>query len=606
MAPESAVNAAPNLAAPAQADLRPADIRLAAVSEVARALSAPWTADELLDLVMDRLTWALDADRSTLFLVDGDALWSKITRGGDVGQFRVPVGVGVVGWVAQRRRGVNIKNAYDDPRFDPSWDKVTGYTTRSLLCQPVLDREENLVGVVQVLNKRGGYFHVDDERLLSTILSMTAISIVNAHLAEQLATKNDELLKTQGDLADRVREIDMLYDLEREVARAPSFDGAVRAVVERVSYTLHADLLQVAVRTEGGGLVLYRALGPDFFEVLPLPKARGLVARVFDEPKRYNPCDMPKRELQQLAAEEQLPWVPAAGLCVPLERDDGLVGALAVYWKPGRHACMTEDQVRVVELTADQIGHALAQRQARQRQEREERLSAIGSALASIVHDLKTPMTVASGYVQLLKLEDDQAERASLADGVLEQLRRMTDMTREVLGFARGDNELLVVKVVMPDFAKELERLFGQVFADSQIRFGVECLDRGYARIDAGRVMRAVQNIARNARDALGDGREHRFDVKIQSDGADLVITCSDDGPGVPRDFQHRLFEAFATHGKADGTGLGLAMVKQTADLHGGTVVYRETPGGGATFELRLPRDARGGRGTAPVAPAGQ
>lgn len=588
--------------ATAPGDGRGLDARFAAVAEVARALSAPWSVNELLDLVMLRLTAALDADRSTLFLVDGEELWSKIAQGEEARQFRVRFGQGIAGWVAQTRRGVNVKNASEDPRFDPGWDHITGYQTRSMLCQPVLDRDDTVVGVVQVLNKNHGYFTVDDERLLSMMLSMTAISIVNAQLAEQLANKNAELYGTQRELADRVREIDMLYDLEREVAHSPNFDSAVRAVVERVSYTLHADLLQVAVRTETGGLVMFRAQGPESFEVLPLPKARGLVAKVFDDPRRYNPCDLPRHELERAAADEQLPWVPGSGLCVPLDRDDGLVGALAVYWKPGQHGALTEDQIRVVELTADQIGHALAQRQARHDREREERLAAIGGALASVVHDLKTPMTVASGYVQLLKLEDNPAERTELADGVLEQLRRMNEMTREVLGFARGDSELLLRKVVLPDFARELETLFASVFDGIDVRWTVQCLDRGFVRIDAGKVMRAIQNIARNAREALDDERPHRFDVILATDGDAFVVTCSDDGAGVPREFQHRLFEPFATHGKKDGTGLGLAMVKQVADNHGGTVQYRDSPQGGATFELRLPRAGNlSSRSTAPT-----
>ena len=67
-------------------------------------------------------------------------------------------------------------------------------------------------------------------------------------------------------------------------------------------------------------------------------------------------------------------------------------------------------------------------------------------------------------------------------------------------------------------------------------------------------------------------------------------------GPGVPREFQHRLFEAFASHGKKDGTGIGLAMVRRVAMAHGGDVAYRETPGGGATFEMRITRDNQGRR----------
>jgi signal transduction histidine kinase len=589
---------------PGQSPASPNEERLALVAAVARDLSAPWTTAQLLGVVTQRLTRALDADRGSLFLVEGDELWSHYSQGDELTHYHLRMGQGLAGWVAQTRRSVNVKNAYDDPRFDPSWDRQTGYQTRSMLCQPVLDRDDNLVGVVQVLNKRQGYFTLDDERLLTAILSMTAISIVNTRLATQLELKNQQLLVTQRELADRVREIDMLYELEREVARAASVDDAVRAAVERVAFTLHADLLQIAVRSAAGGLVLYRAVGPEPCTVVPLAEARGLLARVFDHATAYNPCAMPPDELARCAADEQLPWVPASGLCVPLERDDGLFGALAVYWQQGHRGCISHDQQRLVELTADQIGHALGQRLARSQAEREDRLTAIGSALAGVLHDFKTPMTVVSMYAQLLKREDDPVERARLAEGVLDQLGRMTEMTRDVLGFARGDKDVLLRKVQVGVFAGELEQTIRSVMEGSQIHAEVHAHYKGFARLDSAKVLRAVQNLARNAREAMaatdGSQRQH-FLVSLSAEDSELVVRCSDDGPGVPRDFQHRLFEAFASQGKKDGSGLGLAMVKQVAELHSGAVTYRDTPGGGATFELRLPLEPPGtARITAP------
>ncbi len=96
--------------------------------------------------------------------------------------------------------------------------------------------------------------------------------------------------------------------------------------------------------------------------------------------------------------------------------------------------------------------------------------------------------------------------------------------------------------------------------------------------------------------------------MEIAGNPDEVVLTFADNGAGVPLAFQHRLFDAFATQGKEGGTGLGLAMVKQVAEAHGGTVSYRDTPGGGATFELRIQRETRsasgGDRATTPVSSA--
>jgi len=70
-------------------------------------------------------------------------------------------------------------------------------------------------------------------------------------------------------------------------------------------------------------------------------------------------------------------------------------------------------------------------------------------------------------------------------------------------------------------------------------------------------------------------------------DGGGVRIEISDRGPGVPPDAAQRIFDPYFT-GKAGGTGLGLALVKQTIEMHGGTISVKETPGGGATFVVRI------------------
>ena len=109
------------------------------------------------------------------------------------------------------------------------------------------------------------------------------------------------------------------------------------------------------------------------------------------------------------------------------------------------------------------------------------------------------------------------------------------------------------------------------------------------------KLLRVVQNLARNARDAMASGPSARarghFTLRIVGEGDDVVFWFVDDGPGVPESFLPRMFEAFASHGKEEGTGLGLAMVRQFAESHGGSVSHQETPGGGATFLVRIPRN---------------
>lgn len=571
------------------------DLRLATVTDIARALSAHLSQEQLLALIMDRLTRALDADRSTLFLVaqNGQELWSTVTHGQGPRLIAVRFGQGLPGWVAATGRGINVKDAYLDSRFDPHGDEVLNYRTNSVLCQPVFDSDGNLIAVAQVSNKRQGWFTVEDESLLRTIMAMAAISIVNAKLHQALVVQNVALTDTQRRLADKVSEIDLLFDLERQAGQADNLDALITLMLHRIAAAVPVGLLQIGLPTSTGGMVVHR-LQPrrsDTVELVVMEGQPGLLGRVLESGHGADVCRVDSPAMTHLALAERLPFTPHSGLCLPLQQDGTTVGVLAVYDPPGRIECLTAADAKLLILISGQVARAVSHRQAREQAARQDRLSAIGGALASVMHDFRTPMTVASGSVQLLKREEDADERAHLADDVLRQLARMMQMTREVLAFARGEQTVLMSKVQMAEFGRDATDLVRQVFAGSTAQVEVRCPERGTARLDAGKLLRVVQNIARNAREALDDRSDGRFELDIEGDGEQLVLTFADNGAGVAMAFRHRMFEAFATQGKKDGTGLGLAMVKQIAEAHGGSVTYRDTPGGGATFEIRIDRN---------------
>jgi signal transduction histidine kinase len=139
-------------------------------------------------------------------------------------------------------------------------------------------------------------------------------------------------------------------------------------------------------------------------------------------------------------------------------------------------------------------------------------------------------------------------------------------------------------------------------FKHRDIELAIDLRDKGTARFDEGKILRVVHNLARNAAEAMAN-RGGKFTITVDRDKADgaLVLTFADDGPGVPREIEHRLFQSFVTSGKKGGTGLGLAMAKKIAEEHGGTITARSSRSG-ATFAMRLPQGPPGAEG--PAAPA--
>src|SRR5690348_9898524 len=121
---------------------------LTALLEVSKALSSEVQLDTLLQVIVQKTLAVMEAERTTLFLYDEgrQELWSKIAQElGSLQEIRLPLGVGIAGSVAQTRQGVNLADAYQDPRFNPEFDKRTGYRTRALLCLPLLSSNGKLI-----------------------------------------------------------------------------------------------------------------------------------------------------------------------------------------------------------------------------------------------------------------------------------------------------------------------------------------------------------------------------------------------------------------------------------------------------------------------------
>lgn len=170
---------------------------LTAILEVSRAMMAEPELDNLLDLIIRRATYVMDAERTSLFLVDEDTneLFSRIAQDAEIREIRFPVGKGIAGYVAKTGEVVNIRDAYKDDRFNPEFDKKTGYRTRTILCVPLRASGEQVIGVLQVLNKREGVFTRYDEDLISAFGAQAAVCIERTRLLAERELTFKSVLK---------------------------------------------------------------------------------------------------------------------------------------------------------------------------------------------------------------------------------------------------------------------------------------------------------------------------------------------------------------------------------------------------------------------------
>lgn len=169
---------------------------LGSLLEVSKALAVLVELDPLLKVILDKATEVMEAERSTIFMHDEKLSVLRSHLSGQIKRDAVllHLGVGIAGHVAKTLSLLNVPDAYADPRFNPRFDRETGFRTRNILCAPLLSRDGRLLGVIQLLNKRGSAaFSMDDETLLIAFASIAGVAIDRARLvAEVVESKRAE------------------------------------------------------------------------------------------------------------------------------------------------------------------------------------------------------------------------------------------------------------------------------------------------------------------------------------------------------------------------------------------------------------------------------
>ena len=225
---------------------------------------------------------------------------------------------------------------------------------------------------------------------------------------------------------------------------------------------------------------------------------------------------------------------------------------------------------------------AASLQQARHAELDSERLRAFREVARRVAHEMKNPLTpvrFAIGQLDKSALPEQQ----EALDVLRVETARLEHLARDFANLGR----LPEGPAAMVDLGELLTELLRTSLPESMRH--TLTVEPGSPHI-AGHydpLRRAFSNLIRNAVEACG--AQGSLDVLVSPDGAGVRVSLADHGPGVPSDLRNRIFEPYVTD-KVEGTGLGLAIVKQAVEFHHGAIEVSETPGGGATFTIRLPR----------------
>ena len=241
----------------------------------------------------------------------------------------------------------------------------------------------------------------------------------------------------------------------------------------------------------------------------------------------------------------------------------------------------------VVLFTAGVI-FTLLRRSDRRRAE-EEKLAAMGTATARILHQIKNPLQTIVLHADLLqndKMVAEAAHRREVADAIIGESQRLVDMLGELSAYASGAKRALNrLPVALHDLVRQVTaheaRESGMEVDASRLSPAVVLADSYYLR-------QAVDNLARNAREAMENQADARLSVSLERDGGHAVLRIADNGPGIPREKLETIFEPFVST-KGKGMGLGLAICKEIVEAHAGRLEVESAVGEGTTFTLRIP-----------------
>jgi diguanylate cyclase (GGDEF)-like protein len=206
--------------------------RLQSLLTAGMRLAAERNLDNLQSLIVKEATAAMAADQGTLYLIDAEKqeMRAKCTPGRETGEVRFPLGVGIAGHVSRTGEFVNIPDPYQDARFDPGIDRMTGYRTRNILCVPLQNAQGTTIGAIEVLNKRSGSFLAEDENVLTALASQAAVAVENAEVYRRLQELTDSLEeKVKERTADLLRSNERLSALNRELEERSITDDLTQA-----------------------------------------------------------------------------------------------------------------------------------------------------------------------------------------------------------------------------------------------------------------------------------------------------------------------------------------------------------------------------------------
>ena len=549
--------------------------RLFGLLEVARYMSYEKDIDKLLLYIANQVRSSMNCDRCSIFLIDEahQEFWSKVHIGVER-EIRFPLGHGIAGLTVKTKKPLIINDPYSHPYFNREIDKQTGYVTKSIMCVPLINFHNKVIGCFQAINAGRGDFNEDDQDYLIAFAAQAASAIESAILLRERE--------------QQIKMMDVIGAIERLL-------GSVQSEAELLelafSHLMDSQENETCIVDVGHfrKVISRKPHSPSLMDGLRANKAEGRsILESYNKPELVFKAGAHPELFQWLGRElkEELGDIMVIPLSIdqPGQRADH--GHVVLLQSPTE--AHSYQNLFFATAIVGRIAQVVYQYRLQKQFVTQERLANIGQLTSTIVHDIRNPLTVVLGYAEMLEEDTpDKDATAQFGKVIARQTNRIINMIQEILAFTRGEqvfnNEVVNVKDVLEEVAQLV-----QLDADKAgVTFLCEGVTDAFIEVDAEKLKRVIFNLTNNALEVLQKGQSLKLTCLKTPSSIELRVI--DSGPGIPDSIKATLFDAFVTHGKSGGTGLGLHIAKEIMVKMQGSLEVEERGEPGTCFVMTLP-----------------
>ena len=491
----------------------------------------------------------------------------------------------------------------------------------SYLAVPIISRSGEVLGGLFFGHSDEGVFTENEEQIVTALAAQAAVGIENARLYDALTrseTRYKSLSHDQKLAEDNVR---FLAEASELLASSLDYETTLRNLADLAVRAI-ADWCTVDICNPDG--VGYRRLAVahvdpakvefahEFRRRYPPPPERDTVARVIHTGKAEWMAEIPRELIEQSAQdEEHARMMKEIGLrsfiIVPLTAHGRVLGALSLVTTPESGRRLGEADVRLAEELARRAGVAI---------ENARLFSAANAAnrakdefLATLSHELRTPMTAVLGWARMMKMGLNGEETAEAIDAIEKSATVQMQLIEDILDMSRIMAGKMSIEPGAVDLRTVTEAALTTVRPTATTK-GIEIVTSYAPQLapvlgDGNRLHQVVWNLLTNA--IKFTSRGGTIFVRIACDEHVVTVTVHDTGSGIDPEFLPHVFERFrqqdsSTTRAHGGIGIGLAIARYLVELHGGTIIAEsEGAGRGATFRVELPVMESAGHPVAPM-----